>query len=149
MDLEQTVKDLQAQNAHIQQLFLTLAKGQEELKTLLVEEKKKKTKKITRILNMGRRFQEQTRRALDFAITSSEKDSQYGKGKETVVQFDSEEEEEEEDYSEEQYPPTDDKYKHLEERLSAMEIQKVSGLDFEELGLVSGIVIPPKFKHLC
>ena len=27
-----------------------------------------------------------------------------------------------------------------------MEIQKVPGLDFEELGLVSGIVIPPKFK---
>ena len=27
-----------------------------------------------------------------------------------------------------------------------MEIQKVSGLNFEELGLVSGIVIPPKFK---
>ena len=56
------------------------------------------------------------------------------------------EEEEEEDYSKEQYPPADDKYKHLEERLSAMEIQKVPGLDFEELGLVFGIVIPPKFK---
>ena len=27
-----------------------------------------------------------------------------------------------------------------------MEIQKVPGLDFGELGLVSGIVIPPKFK---
>ena len=27
-----------------------------------------------------------------------------------------------------------------------MEIQKVLGMDFEELGLVSGIVIPPKFK---
>ena len=27
-----------------------------------------------------------------------------------------------------------------------MEIQKVPGLDFEELGLVSGIVIPPKFN---
>ena len=27
-----------------------------------------------------------------------------------------------------------------------MEIQKVPGMDFEELGLVSGIVIPPKFK---
>ena len=27
-----------------------------------------------------------------------------------------------------------------------MEIQKVHGLYFEELGLVSGIVIPPKFK---
>ena len=95
---------------------------------------------------MGRRFQGQTRRALDFATTSGEKDNQDGKGKETVVQSDSEEEEEEEDYSEEQYPPADDKYKHLEERLSAMEIQKVPGLDFEELGLVSGIVIPPKFK---
>ena len=56
------------------------------------------------------------------------------------------EEEEEEDYYEEQYPPSDDKYKHLEERLSAIEIQKVPGLDFEELGLVSGIVIPPKLK---
>ena len=55
------------------------------------------------------------------------------------------ESEEEEDYSEEQYPPTDDKYRHLEERLSAMEIHRVPGLDFEELGLVSGIVIPPKF----
>ena len=27
-----------------------------------------------------------------------------------------------------------------------MEIQKVQGLDFEELGLVSGVVIPQKFK---
>ena len=66
--------------------------------------------------------------------------------KETTVPFESEEEGEEEDYYEEQYPPADAKYKHLEERLSAMEIQKVPGLDFEELGLMSGIVIPPKFK---
>ena len=95
---------------------------------------------------MGRRFQGQTRRTLDFATTSSEKDNQDGKGKETVIQSELEEEEEEDDYSEEQYSPADDKYKHLEERMSAMEIQKVHGLDFEELGLVSGIVIPPKFK---
>ena len=93
---------------------------------------------------MGRRFQGQTRRTLNFATTSGEGE---GKGKETVVPSElEEEEEEEEDYSEEQYPPADDKYRHLEERLSAMEIQKVPGLDFEELGLVSGIVIPPKFK---
>ena len=57
------------------------------------------------------------------------------------------EEEEEEGYSEQQYPPADDKYKNLEERLAAMEIQRVPGLDFEELRLVSGIVIPPKFKE--
>ena len=40
----------------------------------------------------------------------------------------------------------DNKYKNLEERLAAMEVQRVPGLDFEELGLVAGIVIPPKFK---
>ena len=46
------------------------------------------------------------------------------KGKETAVpsDFEEEEEEEDEDYSEQQYPPTDDKYKNLEERLAAMEI---------------------------
>ena len=59
-------------------------------------------KKITEIMNMGRRFQGQTRRALDFATTSGEKDNQEGKGKETVVPLELEEEEEEEDYSDEQ-----------------------------------------------
>ena len=92
---------------------------------------------------MGRRFQGQTRRTLNFPATSDEGE---GKGKETVVPSEYEEEEEEEDYSKEQYPPADDKYRHLEECLSAMEIQKVPGIDFEELGLVSGIVIPLKFK---
>ena len=119
---------------------MTLAKGQEELKTLLAEERKKKTKRVTRVLNMGRRFQGQTRRTLNFATTSGE-----GKGMETTILSESEEEEEEY-YSEEQYPLDNDKYRHLEKQLSAMEIQKVSGLDFEELGLVSGIVIPPKIQ---
>src|SRR3954467_4805647 len=54
-------------------------------------------------------------------------------------------EEEEEDYYHEGEHP-DDKYKMLEERLRSVEIQKVPGLDFEELGLVPGVVIPPKFK---
>ena len=49
---------------------MNLAKGQEELKTLLAEERKKKTKKVTGVLNMGRRFHGQTRRTLDFATTS-------------------------------------------------------------------------------
>ena len=146
MDLEQAVKDLQAQNAQFQQMFLTLAKGQEDLKTLLVEEKKKKAKKVTGVLKMGRRFLGADRKILDFTTSSGEKDNQEGKGKEATAQPEFEEKEEEADYSKKKYPPTDDKYKHLEERLSAMEIQKVPGLDFEELGLVSGIVIPPKFK---
>ena len=37
-------------------------------------------------------------------------------------------EEEDEDYSAQQYPPADEKYKNLEERLTATEIQRVSGL---------------------
>src|SRR3954469_10634508 len=40
----------------------------------------------------------------------------------------------------------DEKYQQLEERMKAMEIQKILGLDFNDLGLVSDIVIPPKFK---
>ena len=85
MDLEQTVKDLQTQNAQFQQMFLTLAKGQEDLKTLLIEEKKKKAKKMTGVLNMGRRFQGQARRTLDFAKSSGEKDNQEVKGKEAIA----------------------------------------------------------------
>ena len=58
MDLEQTVKDLQAQNMQFQQLLMTLAKGQEELKTLLAKEKekKKKDKKPTGVVILGIRF---------------------------------------------------------------------------------------------
>ena len=96
---------------------------------------------------VGRRFEGQARRVLDFPSTS---DEGVGKGKGVAVPTESEEEEEEEeedeDYSEQQYPLADDKYKNLEERLAAMEVQRVLGLDFEELGLVAGIVIPPKFK---
>ena len=50
------------------------------------------------------------------------------------------------DFDEDQYPPTEDRYKQLEDQLSAMEIQKVPGLDFGDLGLSSGVVIPHKFK---
>src|SRR3954463_13512063 len=40
----------------------------------------------------------------------------------------------------------DDKYQQLEERMKAMEIQKIPGLDFNDPGLISDVVIPPKFK---
>ena len=145
MDVEQTVKDLQAQNAQFQQMLMALTKGQEELKTLLAKEKKKKTKKPTGVVIMGRRFKGQTRRTLDFATSSGEGDNQ---GAETQEVNDDpiSEGEEEPDYSEEQYHPANDKYKQLQDHLNAMEIQRVPGLDFEELGLISGVVIPQKFK---
>ena len=55
MALEQIIKDLQAQNTQFQQMFLALAKGQEDLKALIVKEKTKKAKKPPGVLNLGRR----------------------------------------------------------------------------------------------
>ena len=50
MALEQTVKDLQVQNAQFQQMFTSLVQGQEDLKKLI-----NKKKKVIGVLNMGRR----------------------------------------------------------------------------------------------
>ena len=46
MALEQNIKDLQAQNAQFQQMFLALDKGREDLKALILKDKKKKAKKL-------------------------------------------------------------------------------------------------------
>ena len=53
---EQTIKALQAQNAQFQELVMSLAKGQQDLKTLIVKEKKKKKKKRTILFNTWHRF---------------------------------------------------------------------------------------------
>ena len=138
MDLEQTIKDLQAQNSQFQQLLMTLARGQEDLKALLgnkEQEKGKKKKKRVGVATLGRRFENEARRVLEFPSTS---DEGTGKGKGVALPSESEAEEEEveedEDYSKQQYPPADDKYKNLEERLAAMEIQRVPELD-ADLGM--------------
>ena len=98
MDVEQTVKDLQAQNAQFQQMLMALTKGQEDLKTLLAKEKKKKTRKPTGVVIMGRRFKGQTSKTLDFATSSGEGDNQTHEVNNDPVT----EGEEETDYSEEQ-----------------------------------------------
>ena len=134
MDIEQTVKDLQAQNAQFQQMLLAMGKGKEDLTALLLEDKKKKSKKAVRILNLRRRPKTQ-----DLATPSNTEGSLEEDHNVEIV-------EEEADYSEGQYPLVDDKYKELEDRLSAMEIQQIPGLDVGDLGLVSGLVIPSNFK---
>ena len=50
MTLEQTVKDLQAQNAQFQEMFTSLVQGQKDLKKLFTRKKK-----VIGVLNMGRR----------------------------------------------------------------------------------------------
>ena len=59
-------------------MFLNLAKGQEELKELVSKEKKKKTKKPSNILNMGRRFRGPVKRVQD-PNTPLDKDDEQDK----------------------------------------------------------------------
>ena len=131
-------------------MFLDLTKGQEEMNTLITKERKKKTKKPVVILNMGRRFKGPVKRALDFEVPSNEDDNQEEDDKSVKAEENNNQgsDEEEADYSDEQYPPADDKYKQLEDRLNAIEIQRVHGLDFKGIGSIVGVVILHKFKVL-
>ena len=95
----------------------------------MIKDKKNKAKKPVGILNLGRRFRGPAKRALDFTTSSGEGDNQEGKNKEGNNNPESEEDEA--GYSEEQYPPADDKYKQLEDRINGMKFQRVPGLDFE------------------
>ena len=54
---------------------MALAQGQEELKSLVIKEKKKKAKKPTGILNMGRRLIGPVKRSLDLTTPSNEGDN--------------------------------------------------------------------------
>ena len=125
-------------------MITALTKGQEELKALIIKYKDKKPRRTTGVVNLGRRFKGPLKQMVDLTSSSKEGENQEGETREEDPSPG--ESDNDTDYNEEQYPSVDVKYNHLEERLSAMEIQKVPGLDFEELGLVSGIVIPPKFK---
>ena len=87
-------------------MFLTLAKGKEDLKTLLLKDKKKNSKKSVDILNLGRRLRGPVKRALDLSTPSTEGDNQTKEGDNSPVT-----DEDEDDFSEEQYPLANDKYK--------------------------------------
>ena len=119
---------------------MNLAKGQQDLKTLLLKKKKKKRKR-TILFNTGHRFGNRLQNEVDLTTSSRGKDSQEEIRAPSPVVSDNEI-----DFDEDQYPPTEDSYKQLEDRLSAMEVHKVPGLDFGDLGLSSGVVIPHKFK---
>ena len=75
MALEKTIKDLQAQNAQFQQMFLALTQGQEDLKAMIVKEKKKKANKPVGIRNMGRRLRGPIKGALDLSTLSNKGDN--------------------------------------------------------------------------
>ena len=134
---EQAIKALQAQNAQFQKLVMSLAQGQQDLKTLLLKKKKKRTVLFNPRRRSGNTLQNETERT----TPSGGKDSQEERRAPNTVISDNET-----DFDEDQYPLAEDRYKQLEDCLSAMEVQKVLGLDFGDLGLSSGVVIPHKFK---
>ena len=109
MSFDEVIKDLQAQNAQFQKMFITLAKGQEDLKALILKEKKKK-KKAVGILNMGRRFGECLKRQVDLTSSSKEGENQKGEKDPSPTVSDNDT-----DYNDEKYPPAEDRYKQLEE----------------------------------
>ena len=90
---------------------------------------------------MGRRFRWPLKQLVDLTSSSKEGENQEEEKDLSPAVSDNDT-----DYNDEQYPPTKDRYKQLEDRLSAMEVQRIPGLDFKELGLISGVVIPQKFK---
>ena len=66
---DQEIKALQAQNAQFQEMFLNLAKGRKDLKTLILKDKKKKKKK-TVLLNMGHGFGNRLREEVYLSYSS-------------------------------------------------------------------------------
>ena len=100
---EQAIKALQAQNAQFQKLFMSLAKGQQDLKTLIL---KKKKKKRTVLFNTGPRFGNRLRDEVDLTTSSGEKDSQEERRAPSPLVSDNET-----NFDEDQYPPAEDRYK--------------------------------------
>src|ERR1051325_10115986 len=135
MALEQTVKDLQAQNAQFQQMFTSLVQGQEDLKNLI-----NRKKKVVGLLNMRRRYKGGPKvvsriELSEGSIKNEDERSVKGDGEGSQP-------EPEKDYDNGQYSDEDDRYKQLEDRLNAVENLKMSGLNFDDLSLVPGVVIP-------
>src|ERR1051325_1940281 len=139
MALEQTVKDLQAQNAQFQEMFTNLVQFHKDPKKLIT-----KKKKTIGILNMGRNHKGAARVVSQFEISNKSGETEGSIKNSEGSHHGSENEDE--DYVNKQYPPDNDKYKQLEDRLNAVENMKMFGLNFDDMSLVPGVVIPHKFK---
>ena len=105
---------------------------------LAVQEKPEKKA----LLNMGRRFKEQVRQIPVVEDSSEEDENQIGEVKSTQDDCVNDQASDSDGYFDEQYPPANVKYKQLEDRFKAVEIQAVPGLDFDDFGLIYGVVIP-------
>ena len=57
-------------------MFVALAKGKEDLKALILKDRKKKTKKTVGVLNLGRRFKGPLKQPVDLTSSSKEGENQ-------------------------------------------------------------------------
>ena len=101
---EQAIKALQAQNAQFQELVMSLAQGQQDLKTLILKERKKKKRIV--LFNTRRRSGNGLQNEVELTTSSVGKDSPQERRVPSPVVSDNET-----NYNDEQYPPTEDKYK--------------------------------------
>src|ERR1044072_2627754 len=120
MALEQTVKDLQVQNAQFQQMFTSLVQGQEDLKKLI-----NRKKKVVGLVNMGRRYKGGPK--VVSRIELSEDSVKNGGGPKDDGEGSQREPEKggDDQYDHSQCSDEDDKYKQLEDRLNAVENLKI------------------------
>ena len=63
-------------------MIMALAKGQEELKALIVKVKTKKPRKAVGVVNLGRRFKGPLRHVVELTSSSKEGDKQEGETRE-------------------------------------------------------------------
>src|ERR1044072_1735927 len=119
-------------------MFTSLVQGQEDLKKLI-----NKKKKVVGLLNMGRRYKGGPKVASRIELSEDSVKNEGSVKRDEEDQREPEKgREERSDYS--QYSDEDDKYKKLEDRLNAVENLKMAGVEFYDLRLVSGGVIPPQ-----
>ena len=101
---DQAIKALQAQNAQFQEMFMNLAKGHQDLKTLILKDKKKNKKKKKVLLNMGHRFGNNLRDEVNLSDSSGGGENQEERRAPSPVVSDNET-----DFDEDQYPPAEDR----------------------------------------
>ena len=99
---EQAIKALQAQNAQFQELVMSLAQGQQELKTLLLKKKKKRIVLFNPRRRSGNTLQNEAEQTTP---SVGEGSHQEGRVPSPVVS------DTKTDFNDEQYPPAEDRYK--------------------------------------
>ena len=95
---------------------------------------------------MGKRFRKSIRQIPVGKDSAEEDGNQIGEARSTQAGCINDQASDD-DYFDEKYPSVDVKYKQLEDKLKAVEIQVVPGLDFNDLGLIYGVIIPRNSRY--